>query len=411
MKILILSQYYPPEHGAPQNRLHDLALKLTSLACEVSVLTAMPNYPKGQIFPEYSGKIFACEEIDGIKVFRSWIFATKSKTVPAQLASYFSFVLSSLITGLIKAPQCDFIICESPPIFLGMTAFLLSIFKGAKMIMNISDLWPESAVQLGILKRGFVFKVLESFELFLYRRSVFVSGQTEGIIADIKSRISEVQTVLFPNGVDLDMFKNTGKDDSFRKNNGIPENAFLVGYAGNHGRSQALRQIIDAAIILKAQGFFFAFFGDGPEKNDLIEYAQKNFCANVKFFSSFPRTQMPYLLSQFDLAIVPLKNIPLFDGARPSKIFELMACGTPFIFCGRGEGAEIALDSGNAAVVPPEEPYALVKEIENFANLAEAEKKQRAQKSRKFVEERFDRQKIALNFFSELQKSIKGKKT
>ncbi len=406
MKILILTQYYPPEHGAPQNRLHHLAARLKWHGCEVSVLTALPNYPSGIVFPGYEGKFFLSERIDGIDVLRSWILPAKTKGVARQLLSYFSFVFSSIYIGVLKSPKADFIVCESPPIFLGLSALLISIFKGAKLIMNISDLWPESAVQLGIIKRGFTFKMLEMFELFLYRRSTFVSCQTEGIRDGIKSRLPSLKTILFPNGVDLVSFRPSAKIPDFRKACKIPENFFLVGYAGNHGRSQALRQIIDAAEILKDQNIFFAFFGDGPEKNELLEYAKSRKLANLAFYPSRDRTEMFSLLCQFDMALVPLKNISLFDGARPSKMFELMACEIPFIFCGRGEGAEIAVKSGAAVALPPEEAGLLADAILKFANSHTSERKESGKKARKFVADFFDREKIAADLYIELKNSM-----
>ncbi len=407
MKLLILSQYYPPEHGAPQNRLHDLAVRLNRLGVEITVLTAMPNYPLGAVFPAYRGKLLCEENIDGVRVVRSWIFPAKTKRSIPQLLSYFSFVFSSIPAAFLRIGKTDYLLCESPPIFLGFSAVIISFMKRAKLIMNISDLWPESALQLGLIKRGLIFDILESFELFLYRRSTLVSCQTEGIADSIAKRAKSAKTLFFPNGVDLDLFKTQKKSAEFRKKHGIPQNSILVGYAGNHGRSQALSQIIDAARLLDPLKFHFAFFGDGAEKNDLRSMAENFGMSNILFLDSFPRNDMPFLLSQFDLAVVPLKNIPLFDGARPSKMFELMACGVPFVFCGRGEGANIAEKSG-ALVSAPENPAELAKSITAITSRSEAEKNDCALKARRFVEDFFDRQKIAEKFFSELN-STKSK--
>ena len=142
MKVIILTQYYPPEHGAPQNRLHDLAKRMKNTGHDVTVLTAMPNYPKGEIFTDYRGKLVVEENIDGIKVIRTWILPAKKKSFLRQLIAYFSFVKSSAFFGLLKLKKADFLICESPPLFLGATALVLSFAKSAKLMMNISDLWP-----------------------------------------------------------------------------------------------------------------------------------------------------------------------------------------------------------------------------------------------------------------------------
>ncbi len=402
-KIIILTQYYPPEHGAPQNRLHDLAKRMKEAGHQITVLTALPNYPKGEIFPAYRGKFYLKEELDGIEVMRCWILPSKKKSTVRQLLCYFSFVLSSVLVGLFKLKPAGLLVCESPPLFLGATALFLAFAKSAKLIMNISDLWPESAVQLGMLKPGPTLFVLEWFEKLLYKKSALVMCQTEGIVEGVKKRLAKARTFLLPNGVDLETFKRHPRDANFAKQHGLPEGAFIVGYAGNHGRSQALSQILDAAKIIQNSAtalLLFALFGDGPEKEELMKKTKEMGLKNVRFFDSVPREMMPDLLSNFDLALVPLKNIDIFDGARPSKIFELMGVQLPFIFCGKGEGAEIAEKSGGATVVPPEAPEKLADAIIEFAKLPQDKRTEMGKKARKFAEMNFDRAKIAEDFMN-----------
>ena len=301
MKIVILTQYYPPEHGAPQNRLHDLARRWAGIGHEVTVLTAMPNYPVGHIFPAYQGKFTLTESIDGVKVIRCWILPSKKKSTIGQLICYFSFVFSSCAIGVLRLGKSDFLICESPPLFLGFTALFLKFVKRTKLVMNISDLWPESAVQLGMIGKGAALSFLEWFEKLLYRKSVLVSCQTEGIVDGVKKRYPSSKTFLFPNGVDLEMFIKQLKDANFAESHGIPEDSFIVGYAGNHGRSQALSQVIEAVKLLKDSRIFFAFFGDGPEKEELSRKVSSMGLENLKFFDSVPRGKMPHLLSMITL--------------------------------------------------------------------------------------------------------------
>ncbi len=392
MKIIILSQYYPPEHGAPQNRLHDLAVRLKNSGMEITVLTALPNYPKGEVFPEYSGRLSVKEEIDGINVLRTWIVPSVKKSTFRQLLCYFSFLVSAGFFGLFKLHKADFVICESPPLFLGATALLLSFAKSAKLVMNISDLWPESAVQLGMIGPGAALSMLECFERHLYRRSALVLCQTEGIVEGVKKRHQHAETFLFPNGVAIEQFAPQPSEPEFRRNFGIPENAFLVGYAGNFGRSQALRQVLEAAELLKEKSnLFFALFGDGPEKDDLARTVEEKKLSNVRLCQSQARHRMSSVLSQFDVALVPLKNIALFKGARPSKMFELMACEVPFIFCGEGEGADIAEKSGCAIKVPPENPRRLAESILELEGLPLEKRKEMGREGRSFVERQFNR--------------------
>ena len=151
-RIIILTQYYPPETGAPQNRLHSLARFLKNKEMDVQVVTALPNYPKNEIFESYRGKWKVSEMIDGVAVTRTWIFVSSSRGVVARLLNYFSFVITSFI-ALLFLRKADFIICESPPLFLGITGVLISKIKRSKLIFNVSDLWPESAEKLNIISR------------------------------------------------------------------------------------------------------------------------------------------------------------------------------------------------------------------------------------------------------------------
>lgn len=403
MKLTILTQYYPPEHGAPQNRLHDLARRWVLKGHYVTVLTAMPNYPGTEIFPDYRGKFTFNEVIDGVKVVRCWILPPKKKSTVRQLICYFSFVKSAALIGLFKLGKSDFLICESPPLFLGFTALFLSFVKSSKLVMNISDLWPESAVQLGMIRKGPALSFLEWFEKLLYKRSVLVSCQTEGIVEGVRKRHSGARTFLFPNGVDLEMFTPSAPDAVFRKELGMPEDCFIVGYGGNHGRSQALEQVLEAAKILQDEKIFIALFGDGPEKPALEKKACEAGLKNIRFYPSQPRQKMSRIQALWDVAIVPLRNIPIFDGARPSKMFELMGGQIPFIFCGKGEGAELALNSGCAEVVPPENPSELAAAILELSNLPPQSRKEMGLKGREFVVNFYDRSKLAEKFLKELE--------
>jgi len=403
VKLIILTQYYPPEHGAPQNRLHDLARRAVAAGHGVRVLTALPNYPQGKVFPGYRGRLAVREEIDGVGVVRSWIFASKNKGVPSQLCVYFSFVFSSLLVGLFRLGRADFLICESPPLFLGFTALLLSVLKRARLVMNISDLWPESAVQLGILGPGLKLRLLERFEGLLYRRSALVTCQTEGIVAGVKKRTPTARTLLYPNGVDLEMFPRLDRDPALAAELGLPDGHLIVGYGGNHGRSQALEQVLSAAKMLSGEKVFFLLVGDGPEKVALEEKARALGLENLRFLPSQPRQRMAMFQAQWDVALVPLRDIPLFDGARPSKMFELMAGGIPFLFCGRGEGAELAMASGSARIVPPERPEFLAEAIRQLAAMTTSERRQMGSSGREFVSVNFDRAKIAAELLGTLE--------
>ena len=271
MRILILTQYYPPETGAPQNRLSDLARRLTESGHKVTVLTALPNYPRGEIFRAYSGRVMMEEKSAGINVIRTWIYATKNKTFVRRLLNYFSFVISSLALGPWRIGPQDVVVVESPPLFLGISGFLISAFKNARLVMNISDLWPDSAIAMGLLGNKSLIRLSRWLEEFLYRRSYLITGQTRGIVENIRSRFADKKVALITNGADVEAFvvaSQSYQRDAIRREFGLG-NKFVIGYAGLHGLAQGLETIIHAAcLVAERDDLLFVFFGDGPKKRN-----------------------------------------------------------------------------------------------------------------------------------------------
>src|SRR6266566_775993 len=374
MRILFLTQYYPPETGAAQIRLSDLARRLARLGHYVTVLTAVPNYPAGEIFAEFRGNLVRETTEDGVRVLRTWIYATKSKQFLFRIANYLSFTLISAAVGLAKIPEQDFVIVESPPLFLGVSGLLLSRMKNARLVMNISDLWPESAVALGILREGPLLKLATHLEESLYRKSVFVTGQTEGIVESVRRRFPGKAVILLPNGVSPENFlsdgvrRETGR--RVRQELGF-DGHFVVGYAGLHGLAQGLETLLQAAKLLQeTKKILFAFFGDGPEKEKLVHFSQENRLDNVRFFPPRPAARMPEIFAAFDAAVVPLRRHTLFRGARPSKLLEAMGAGVPVIVSIEGE-AQAMVEKAQAGIcIEPENPHAMAEAILKLCNNA-----------------------------------------
>ena len=215
MKFGILTQYYPPELGAPQARLSDLAQRLARRGHEVSVLTAMPSYPQGKIYPGYGGWRRR-ETLNGVSVVRTAIYPTQKPNLLPRLTNYFSFVFSACMAGGWWLPRLDYLLTESPPLFLGISGYLLSRWKRARWIFNVSDLWPESAVRLGFLQEGLSLRLSQALEAFCYRKAWLVTGQSRSILADIQERFPGVRTVHFSNGVDTVLFHPDGRGNGDR---------------------------------------------------------------------------------------------------------------------------------------------------------------------------------------------------
>lgn len=407
MNILILSQYFPPETGAPQNRLHSLALHLAKLNCKVEILTAMPNYPKMEIHHDYKNTFYRLEKDGPLTIYRSWIFTKKSYNIIYRLLNYFSFVLSSILVGLFKIKRQDIILCESPPLFLGITGLILKLSKGAKLVFNVSDLWPESAEKLGIIKSKLLLKLSYNLESLLYRKSVLVTCQTQGIVKNIINRFPKVTTYWLPNGIDFKYHKTNSVINKLRARLNLSKNDFVLVYAGVMGYAQGLETVIVAAEALKAQSEIkFLLIGDGPEKTKLIKLAQNKELRNLVFLPHKPRNEVLRIISACDSYIVPLKKNELFMSAIPSKLFEPLAMGKPILLGVDGEARQLFIERGNCGLFFEPENAAELTQCINVLVNNKSLAKEMGEKGRQFVTEHFDRQNIAIEFYHELERLI-----
>lgn len=401
MKLLILTQYFPPEVGAPQNRLYELAVRLKQSGADITVLTAMPNYPQMAIHPDYKGRFRGYEEIGGLKVYRSWIFVSKGKSRLFRLLNYLSFACTSFWSGWLRLGKFDYIFCESPPLFLGISGYLLCKLKGAKLIFNVSDLWPESAEKLGIVTNHTFLTLAYKLEKFLYRKSALITGQTQGIVKDISSRLPDVKTYWLPNGADLDFFKPDEVETNWRKNNNYAESDFILLYAGILGYAQGLEVIVHAAEILKdKRDIKFVILGSGPEKEKIANLIAEKKLSNVRILDTVSKKIMPKVIKGSDAAIIPLKKIKLFEAAIPSKIFETLAMKKPILLGVEGEAKELFIDDGKCGLFfEPEHAISLSEQILKLFNdkyLATF----LGERGRKYVEQKFGRNKIAEEFWN-----------
>lgn len=406
MKLLILTQYFPPEVGAPQNRLYELAIRLLKMGVDITVLTAMPNYPQMKIHEDYRGKNYVFEEMDGLKVHRASIFVSNKKTILTRLRNYFSFVISSRRVGRSKISDVDILLCESPPLFLGYSAMYLAKKKKAKLVFNVSDLWPESAEKLGVVTNKRLLNMAYNLEEKLYKRSALVTGQTQGICENITMRFPSVKTYWLPNGVDLSFYNpNIEPNLHWRKKYGFSENDFIFLYAGIIGMAQGLELILNAAQKFSSnKKIQFVLMGSGPEKTKLRQLKEDLVLNNVHFLEPVSKSEMPNILKCVNASIIPLKKLDLFKGAIPSKIFENLAMELPVILGVDGEARELFINKGNCGIYyEPENLNELNKAIDTCIHNKEL-CQTLGKNGRKFVMEHFNRETIAASFYNELLK-------
>jgi glycosyltransferase involved in cell wall biosynthesis len=403
MQILILTQYYPPETGAAQNRLSDLARRLTKAGHRLTVLTAVPSYPKGEIFEGYRGRFTMREDKEGIRIVRTWVYVTKRKGFILRILNYLSFAVLSPIVGWLTAKRLDVVIVESPPLFLGVSGYLLSRLKRAKFVLNVSDLWPESAVALNVLRNRWLIRWATRMEEWLYNKASLVTGQTQGIVRSIQRRCAHTPVHLWTNGVTLEFLEQAAhariSRSLLREQFGFGKK-FIVAYTGLHGLAQGLDTLLRAADLLRQrEDIQFCFFGEGPEKPKLQLIAAERGLRNVQFYKPLPASEMVELLASVDVSIVPLKRNDLFKGALPSKLFEALGAGVPVLLALEGEAKELIEKSRGGLLVEPENPEDMAQKILRLCQDSDL-CIQLGMNGREYVRAHYNREEIAKNFES-----------
>lgn len=369
MRILYLSQYFPPEIGATQNRSFEIAANLVRLGHHVTVITEIPNHPSGIIPPKYRRKLIIREDLDGIDVIRVWVKTATEKNFSNRMLFYLSYMINSFLAGIfISRSSFDILYATSPPLFVGASGIALSFIRRIPLIFEVRDLWPESAIALGELSNHRAIRLATRLEQACYRHAQVIVVVTKGIYNNLVSReIPAQKIVIVPNGSNVEHFQyNSLERQRLRNELGFTEK-FIVLYAGIHGIAQGLEVIIEAANILKTyQNIWFVMIGEGPRKRDLIRLADSYDLDNVIFLNEQTREAIPGFLSAADIALIPLRKIDLFEGVLPSKLFDAWACQRPVILSVDGEARSILEDAQAGLFVVPEDPGSLSEAILNM---------------------------------------------
>jgi len=346
--------------GAPQSRLYETAIGLQQLGWDVMVVTAMPNYPTGKIFDAYKGRFSATDTLDGITVHRYTLYASNAKKALPRIASMLSFSATAFCALFkLRKFKPDYIFTESPPLTLAFSGLMLAKLSGARHIMNVSDLWPLSAFELGAISKGFLYKRLEDLEHFLYRRSFACIGQSQQIVDALVAKGSR-KAHLFRNGVYIKRFESSRKEQAERTGK------LRIVYAGLLGIAQGIYGIC-RNINFSELGVEFHIYGEGAEKQEIINYLAENKDKGIFLHGSVKRDSVPATIMQYDLTLIPLIK-PIY-GAVPSKIYEAMAAGLPIIFTGGGEGADIIRDYNTGWVCEPSDFAAISAKIHEIGNM------------------------------------------
>jgi glycosyltransferase involved in cell wall biosynthesis len=395
MRILFLALSYPPETKASDDRLYNLAVQFQRLGHEVSILSASANSPSEEVFEEFRTPSKECNH--DIKVIRAWVLPTKRSSLSARFLSNLSFLFSASLVSAWKTGPIDVVLVQSPPLFAAIAGLAIARLRAARLVLNISDLWPETLVVLGLLRNRIVIRLAGQLEEFLCRKADLIIGQTLGIVRSIERRCPGKRVVLSTCGANVRQYP-----EHHRATRAGKEQDFIVGFVGQHGRAQALENVLRAAQILSDNRHIrFRFFGDGSEKPALLKLREELGLAQVEFYDSQPKSRMPEIVAAFDASLVPLRNGDLFRETLPAKMFEAMAAGIPIVLSADGEARGLVQAAGAAICVEPENPEALAQAISDLYK-SPALARELGLNGRRYAMEHFDWQTIAAALEPEL---------
>ena len=360
---------------------------LSSCGYRVEVIAAMPNYPTGRIFPEYRNKVLHIEETEGIKVKRLWLYPSNSKTPLSRVVSMLSQSFSLYILGLpgLISNRPDVILVSTPPILLGYNGILIAKLLGVRAVLNVSDIWPLSALELGAVKKGRFYSMLERIEKSMYRLADVCVGQSHEILDRIEAVLPGKTKFLYRNLQELSPYADTKRPEGPRK----------IVYAGMLGIAQGVLAICQN-IDFGALGVELHIYGEGIEKENIVRFIAENPSRGIYYHQSIPGKEVPAMLSQYHATLIPLKT--MIHGAVPSKIFMAMANTIPVFFSGAGEGAKVVRDTEIGWVSPPSDFEGFANNIREFAALSVRDYEEIRQRCLKLMQGRFNKAKQDLEF-------------
>lgn len=325
-----MAQHYTPEEVSGAVLATELATDLANRGHQVTFVTCAPNYPQGKVFSGYKNKIYATEMLNRVKVIRTWSYISPSKAFGPRLLNYGSFSATALYGGLLTAKP-DVIFSYSPPLPLGLSAWLLSRRRRVPWVLRVEDLYPEAAIAAGVLRNAPAIKLLAGLERFVYQRANHISVISESFRQNLLGKeVPANKLSVTPVWADPDTVRPLPRHNGFREKYGL-NGQFVVLYAGNLGHAAALDEVIEAAELLQKQADIqFLFIGEGVKKELLIEQAEAKDLSNVTFLPFQPREVFPEMLAAADVSLVTLQ--PKASGTSlPSKAFNIMASGRPIL--------------------------------------------------------------------------------
>ena len=408
MKILYVSQYFPPEMGAPAARAAELSRHWARMGHDVTVLTGFPNHPTGVVPEDWRSRLHRLrytETVDGVRVVRTWLWPLPNRKAHERIRNYASFCVSAGITGL-ALHKPDVIIATSPQLLCALSGWWLAWWKRVPFVFEVRDLWPESLAAVGAGSEGsLLHRTLGAIAGFLYRHAdrivVVAPAFVDHLIRHWNVPAAKISIV--ENGVETDLFRLDPAAMEVRKQLKL-EDRFLICYIGTMGNAHGLETLITAAEELQVAlpSAMFLLIGEGAEKERIVQLAAARALTNIQFLGQQPRERIPAYISAADLCLVTLKKIELFKTVIPTKLLEYMACERPVIVAVDGQARQIIEEAGAGVFVEPENSQDMVKEILDLAEDPE-HRRLMGTSGRQYIVNKFSREKTARDYITVLE--------
>jgi colanic acid biosynthesis glycosyl transferase WcaI len=416
VKILYVSQYFPPEMGAPAARVSELSRHWVLAGHAVTVLTGFPNHPTGVVAPEYCKKIWRLvlrESREDVKVVRTWLLPFANRGAIRRIVNYASFCVSSAVIGSFMA-RSDIVIATSPQLLVGLSGWWISRWQRVPFIFEVRDLWPESLVAVGAgSENSFLHKLMAKIAGFLYKRSDRIVVVTSAFKTHLIERwgIAAEKIVVVENGVETEIFQANAGDDTpgDLQKAWHSENKFVVSYIGTMGMAHGLETLLDAAAALQAShpDVLFVLIGEGAEKEHVMAVARERRLSNLRFLDEQPRATIPAFIAASDACLVLLKKTDVFKTVIPTKMLEFMACARPVILGVDGQARELLECAQAGLFIEPENSHALRDAILRLAGDATL-RKRLGNNGRNYVVQNASRASTAKKYLAVLQTMLRG---
>ncbi len=368
MKLLFLTDNFPPEVNAPATRTYEHCKEWVKKGVEVTVITCAPNFPKGKVFDGYKNKLYQKEIVGGIKVVRVWSYMSANKGAVKRILDYMSFMISAFIVGLFI--RTDIIVATSPQFFTAIAGRWLSFWKQTPWIMEVRDIWPESIKAVGAMKEGLVIRFFEYLEKRMYKSAQKIVVVTDSFKDQLikNHKVNSSKIAVIKNGINLDLFTPQAKNKKLLNELSL-NNKFVIGYIGTHGMAHALDFIFKSTQKITDSRIHFLFVGGGAMKNELEQLKSDLNLRNITMVNQVSKNEIKEYISIIDAGLVNLKKSDTFKAVIPSKIFELAGMHKPILLGVEGEAKKLVVDYKIGLVFEPENELDFLNKVNEIASM------------------------------------------